>query len=123
MIGTHPHVIEPVEWISGEDGRAMLVYYSLGNYINSTATWKKGVMNRFIGGMASVTLKKEDGKVSISAFGVLPLITHIQDGSITTYFLSSYTEEMAKANRVHDQDPGFSLENARALVNEVWPGL
>ena len=43
VIGTHPHVIEPIEWITREDGHKMLVYYSLGNYINSTRTVGDGI--------------------------------------------------------------------------------
>lgn len=34
VIGTHPHYIQPVEMLMGENGKEMLVYYSLGNFIN-----------------------------------------------------------------------------------------
>ena len=34
VIGTHPHVIEPVEMLTDENGNEMLVYYSIGNYVN-----------------------------------------------------------------------------------------
>lgn len=34
ILGTHPHVLEPVEWIEHEDGRT-LVWYSLGNALSS----------------------------------------------------------------------------------------
>lgn len=30
VIGTHPHVLQPVEWVTGVDGHETLVYYSLG---------------------------------------------------------------------------------------------
>ena len=30
VVGTHPHVLQPAEWIEGSNGR-MLVFYSLGN--------------------------------------------------------------------------------------------
>ena len=37
VLGTHPHVIEPVEWVGGENGNGgTLVYYSIGNFINAT---------------------------------------------------------------------------------------
>lgn len=35
IIGTHPHVVQPMEWISGSDGHKTLVYYSLGNLISN----------------------------------------------------------------------------------------
>lgn len=45
MLGTHPHVIEPIEMITDEDtGHEMLVYYSLGNFVNWTATFRRESM-------------------------------------------------------------------------------
>ena len=32
VIGTHPHVIQPVKWIKGKDNHKTLVAYSLGNF-------------------------------------------------------------------------------------------
>ena len=32
VIGTHPHVVQPVEMMKRPDGGDMLVYYSLGNF-------------------------------------------------------------------------------------------
>lgn len=51
-IGTHPHVIEPMEVIRGEAGNEMLVYYSVGNFINATSGTAEGVSNRMLGAMA-----------------------------------------------------------------------
>jgi len=33
VIGHHPHVIQPIEWIEGSEGNRMLCVYSLGNFI------------------------------------------------------------------------------------------
>ena len=58
IIGTHPHVIEPVEYIDNT-----LVIYSLGNFISSQV----GV-ERLTGLMLSLDIKKEEyhGKTTIS---------------------------------------------------------
>ena len=56
VIGTHPHVIEPVEWVQDDNGNEMLVYYSLGNFVNWTSSSGKGIANRMVGGMAEVTI-------------------------------------------------------------------
>ena len=77
-------------------------------------------MNRFVGGMAKVRIEKKEGQTSIKNYEILPTVTHISKDSITTYFLSDYTEELAKENRVHRQDSGFSLEACKKLVEEVW---
>ena len=52
VIGTHPHYIQPVEMFTNENGQQMLVYYSLGNFINSTSDSGRGTADRMIGGMA-----------------------------------------------------------------------
>ncbi|RIM13060.1 CapA family protein, partial [Staphylococcus cohnii] len=38
VIGTHPHVIQPIEWVKGKDNHKTLVAYSLGNFLNGQST-------------------------------------------------------------------------------------
>ncbi len=122
VIGAHPHVIEPVEWLEDEKtGHRMLVYYSLGNYVNATSGTGKGVMNRVVGGMADVELiREEDGTVAIASAGVIPLITHWEQDSYTTYVMDDYTEEQAAVNEVRKADATFSLEACRKLARDIW---
>lgn len=64
ILGTHPHVIEPIDFALDENegisnnhgGGDMLTYYSLGNFVNWTSGTGKGTANRMVGGMAEVTL-------------------------------------------------------------------
>ncbi len=58
VIGTHPHVIQPIDFI----GDTMVVY-SLGNFISGQIG-----IERLVGLMASVTIKKQvaDGKTTIT---------------------------------------------------------
>lgn len=57
VLGTHPHVIEPIEWVEDETtGHQMLVYYSLGNFVNWTSSSGDGIANRMVGGMAEITV-------------------------------------------------------------------
>ena len=57
VLGTHPHVIEPIEWVEDETtGHQMLVYYSLGNFVNWTSSSGDGIANRMLGGMAEITV-------------------------------------------------------------------
>lgn len=122
VIGTHPHVIEPMEWVSDEEGHKMLVYYSLGNFVNGTSSSGSGVTNRMVGGMARVTigLNEEETPV-IKEYEAIPLVCHIGEGTdFTTYFLADYTQELASANKILKQDSEFSLEKCQSLVEEVW---
>lgn len=126
VVGTHPHYIQPVEMLTGENGEEMLVYYSLGNFINSTNESGRGTADRMIGGMAKVTVAKtEDGNAYIKTYGVEPLVTQLLYGTqeITTYKLSDYTEELASENRIIDKDRMFNLQFCKELCKEVFGEL
>lgn len=136
VIGTHPHVIEPVRWLTlneggewtqsatqPEDGQGTLIYYSLGNFANWTSGTGDGVANRMVGGMARVTLtENEDGSVQIRSWDVEPLVCHVEKGfgGVTVYPLALYNEELAAENEIIGQDSHFSLEYCRDLVETVF---
>ena len=126
IIGTHPHVIQPVEWYEDEDGHRMLVYYSIGNFINSTADSGNGIGARVVGAMAEVEIiRDENGDVVIGDYGVTPLVTQIEagPGNITTYKLEDYSQELADSNQMSYKDPGFSYEFCKELCREVFGDL
>nr|WP_263326681.1 CapA family protein [Neobacillus sp. Marseille-Q6967] len=53
IFGSHPHVLQPMEWIQTDDGRKAFVIYSLGNFISGQMRDYKD-----IGGMATVEITK-----------------------------------------------------------------
>lgn len=126
IIGTHPHVIQPVEWVEGEAGKRALVYYSLGNFINATSGSGPGTTDRMVGAMAQVTLcRNENGQVEIKDYDVEPLITHLRYGTqqITTYRLVDYTQELAAVNETKQKDSAFSLEYCENLCKKIFGEL
>ena len=124
VLGTHPHVIEPIEWVTDpENGHEMLVYYSLGNFVNWTSGTGEGVANRMVGGMAEVTVGRDSsGEVKIKDYDVQPLISHVTSGQggVTTYFLEDYSEKLGKENEIVSQDADFSLQYCIDLCDSVW---
>lgn len=126
VIGTHPHYIQPVEMLTNESGEQMLVYYSLGNFINSTSDSGRGTADRMIGGMAQIKVaKKETGEVYIKEYGIEPLVTQLsyEPQQITTYKISDYTEELAAQNQILKKDSIFSLQYCYELCKEVFGEL
>lgn len=122
IIGAHPHVIEPVEWIDG----SVLCYYSLGNFVNWTSGTGTGVANRMVGGMADVRIKKDaDGKVNIEDYGIIPLVCHVQSGreGVTVYRFDEYNSELALVNEINKQDSAFDYEYCNELIHRVWGDL
>ena len=54
IIGHHPHVVQPVEFIEREDGRKTFVAYSLGNFIAA-----QGCIDRRVGVLVGLDIKKK----------------------------------------------------------------
>ena len=135
IIGTHPHVIEPIEWIESANGNRALCYYSIGNFINWTSGRGSNVSNRMVGAMAYIKLNTElqsngDSRSTnnipdyemIGKYGVYPVVSHVEHtkGRVTTYFLQDYTEELALNNAIIEQDKSFSLNYCKDLANEIF---
>lgn len=99
IIGTHPHVVQPVEWVSADNGNRALCYYSLGNFTSA----QNGIP-QMLGGLANLTIvKNESGTfVEEESIKAIPLVTHFVypgwTGSTvveSTYLLKDYTDEQA----------------------------
>ncbi len=95
IIGTHPHVVQPMEWIQAENGNRALCYYSLGNYVS---TQKK--TQCMLEAMAWVNFRVTEGQVTIDeeGTGVVPMVCHYRANPVrleSVYLLQDYTEEQA----------------------------
>ena len=127
VLGTHPHVIEPVEMLVDEaTGHSMLVYYSLGNFVNWTSGSGEGIANRMVGGMSEVTLGRDgNGEVFIMDYGVEPVVCHLTEGTngVTVYFLEDYSTALAGQNEIVKQDADFSYAYCVNLCDQVWGDL
>ena len=118
IIGTHPHVIEPIEMIDD-----IPVYYSLGNFVNWTSGTGDGVCARMVGGMAEVTIiRDENDQVTVKDHGVRAIVCHVEPGyhGITVLPLSEYSADMAGKNAIISQDPAFSYDKCVSICNDVW---
>lgn len=118
IIGHHPHVIQPVEWIEKDDGSRTLVAYSLGNFIS-----QQNRAPRMIGGMLRYDLTKDfsSGKVTISNVSFETIVTHFVNNKhdIQIYRLSQYNDTLAKAQASRLKQSDFSMKYINDYVNRV----
>ena len=121
IIGHHPHVIQPIEYIRRPDGKETLCYYSLGNLIAAHATDKNEIL---LGAMAYIKIKKNRGNdngIEFEEAGAIPLVTHYEKNytGIRVFPLYAYIEELAKTHLKNQEKyvitPGF-LKNLSAEV-------
>ena len=118
IIGHHPHVIQPVEYIENEDGRKTLVAYSLGNFISAQ---NRGA--RMLGGMLNFEIVKNNttGRIEFENVKFSGVVTHYGYGcsNIRVYPLENYTEELASKHGVISKTSDFSLQYLYDILNEV----
>lgn len=121
IIGEHPHVIQPMDWVTAEDGTDTLVIYSLGNFLSSQDT-----AMGMLGGCAAFDIRKDGntGDISIENVKWYPTMTHYKMGGdytagtrhYKTYLLKDYSEEMAKS---HGLNPRVNYEITRENMIEI----
>lgn len=118
IVGYHPHVLQPIQWLDASDGRKVLCAYSLGNFISAQ---DKGA--RMIGGILDVTFTKEtaDAHPIITSAGLIPIVTQYDGGfrNIRLYPWSSYTPELAKSHGVRNNDSKFSYDFIKNTLDTV----
>ena len=74
IVGTGPHVLEPVEWIPGQNGKQTLVWYSVGNFLSTQLE-----IAHLIGGVAQFDVVKNlDNSIVIENPRFLPTYMHYE---------------------------------------------
>lgn len=102
VLGTHPHLIQPVEWINGQNGNKTLVAYSLGNFLSTMET-----VDTQLEGMLSLNFIKKDNKISIDNVTWTPLINHFDESTVEVYPLSKYPKDKLANHYVLKDKPNI----------------
>ena len=118
IIGSHPHVLQPVEYITNEDGSRTLVAYSLGNFISN-----QGKPECILGGILTFDIVKNTEKynVTIENVKVHGVVTHygMNLSKIRLYLLSDYTNDIASKHGLCESVDGFSVRYLNNLLESA----
>ncbi len=119
IIGSHPHVIQPVEWIKSENGNEMLIFYSLGNFVSR----QKEVRN-LLGGIAEVTLMYDGEGVSVGDYSFVPIVTHYNTdyNRFFVYRLSEYNDGMGAMHGVTPHDGAVTVKRFKDIIDTTFDG-
>lgn len=117
IIGTHPHVLQPMKWLEGKDGNQTLCMYSLGNFVSGQhkrPTMLGGILN------LELTFLPDGTLVSTDKAGVIPTVTHYNNkGGYTIWPLEEYTAEQAAAHGVKNYEKPLTLDYLNDLTQQV----
>lgn len=122
IIGSYPHVVEPVKWITAENGDRTLVYYSLGNFQSIQNT-----VENMLGGQANITISKEEDGTHISDYSLDFVVTHYEKREsseyydiVTTYPLADYTSDLAARHGMSvSGNEEFDLASLQGLSSQI----
>ncbi len=116
IIGTQPHTIQTMEYLTCEDGRQSFVFYCLGNFISAMDRAESMVEML---GRITVTKNLKTGEISLSDANAVPLINHYDYGyqNVRLYPFSEYTEELASKHGCK----GVSYRYFETLIKENIP--
>lgn len=125
VLGHHPHVIQPSEFLLREDGHRTLVFYSLGNFVSAQAR-----PDNLVGLAPSIPIEQdpETGAITVGDPVCCAVVTHYAPGmrDVTLYPFEEYTDELASGHGVNAYGR-LSLEGIRALLDSTVsfpvPGL
>ena len=98
IIGHHPHVIQPVEWLDGKDGNKTLCVYSLGNFMAQQA-----YDYNMIGGIISFDIVHSQVKEpSLENVVFMPTVFHFGGNFLGNNVMpfEEYTPELAALHGV-----------------------
>ena len=121
IIGTHPHVVQPMEWVTSADGRQVLVYYSLGNFVSAQVA-----VPRSLGGIAKITLEFYDGQISIVDNTLDFTVTYFTEENWTfdnfkVYMLRDFTDDLLSTYGIFRWVPDFTMQDFMNVVYTMNP--
>lgn len=116
IIGTHPHVLQPVELMHRPDGRRVPVFWSLGNLIS-----RQMEAPRTVGGL---TVEKIGDVCAITSCSIQPTVMHKtsrSDTEMRVYRLADYSDELAGGNNVETTEdfPSFTVAGCHDFASKV----
>lgn len=126
IIGTHPHVMQPCEWIENEtSGHRTFVAYSLGNFISSDADVdanEKCGDAYSLSGILAMKVTKTEQAVTIQEVTYTPLVNHFTPDH--TYYhlypIDLYSETLSQQHARQAYSPsGFHYASIQDLILEV----
>lgn len=125
IIGTHPHVTQNAQWLTGVNGNQTFVAYSLGNFINAQSQ-----PDNMIGAILDITFQKTtqpDGSVSVKMLDpkLHGVVTHYEAGyqNIRVYPYSDYTDELGAAHGLFTLTRAQIEETLRSSIDAQFLAL
>lgn len=125
ILGSNPHVVQPIEEIEGEDGHKTLVAYSLGNFISNQRLETMGDRRTADGVILNLTLDKSRKGVKIEKWDYTPTWVYKipRENKKSDYYIlpveeTLNSEEGKKLDKETLKELNKSLESTKSIVGK-----
>ncbi|EDT78363.1 CapA family protein [Clostridium perfringens] len=125
ILGSNPHVVQPIEEIEGEDGNKTLVAYSLGNFISNQRLETMGDRRTADGIILNLTLDKSRKGVKIEKWDYTPTWVYKipRENKKSDYYILPVEETLnSEEGKKLDQETlnqlNKSLESTKSIVEK-----
>lgn len=117
VIGTGPHTLQSMEYLTRKDGSKGFVFYSLGNFIS-------GQTDNFnaVGGLGEFSICRDtEGNITIKDAGVTPVITHYDSDmtNVRVYPYDMYTDELVEKHYLPYAPSGNHKEWSWEVIDTI----
>ncbi len=117
IIGHHPHVLQPIEWVESGEQKTLCVY-SLGNFMAEME-----LDSKIVGGMVTFDVEKlgEDGSAEVKNVHFIPTVFDYTKSFYNNhiYLMENYTAEQAKAHGMAYYGNSTTLARLKKYVTDT----
>ncbi len=116
IIGHHPHVIQPIEWIECEDGTRTLCVYSLGNFVA-----EQDNDFQMLGGMISFDMLLTDGVPTLENVQFIPTVYYFNTSFYKNQvcYLKDFTDALAASHGLPYYGRTLYLQNLKNYLTNI----
>lgn len=117
VIGTHPHVVQPIETVTSSGGREVPVAYSLGNFVSAQDRVDNmvGIVLGFE--VTKTTQPGGESEIAIDNISAKPVVMFYERyyANMRLYLLRDYTDELAASHGLGGVTPAY----VRSMLEEI----
>ncbi len=117
ILGHHPHVLQPIEWVESGEQKTLCVY-SLGNFMAEME-----LDSKIVGGMVTFDVEKlgEDGSAEVKNVHFIPTVFDYTKSFYNNhiYLMENYTAEQAKAHGMAYYGNSTTLARLKKYVTDT----
>ena len=116
ILGHHPHVIQPIEYLDRPDGGKTLCVYSLGNFVAE--------MDRdyhMLGGLITFDIVKQGSTVTTENVVFLPTVYYFTTSFYKNHvcFLEDFTDELAKSHGLAYYNRSITVSGIKKYLTDT----